>query len=211
MKRTRAQTRLARVLMTVAAAAFVLGLASRAEATSLFERRKKDSLITDSKARAVGDLLTIIIKESSSAKQDTSVERKKESSTDASIKTFFYPSDKHLVKDGQKPAFKWSSKRESSGEGKSDSAAEIETKVTARVIDVQPNGNLLIEATREIEIGGSTLKIVLTGLVRPDDISADNTVESTYIADAKITYEGPMMEVMRRGLLERLMDFFNIF
>jgi len=115
------------------------------------------------------------------------------------------------VKDGEKPAVKWGSKRESSGEGKSDSAAEIETKVTARVIDVQPNGNLLIEATREIEIGGSALKIVLTGLVRPDDIAADNTVESTYIADAKISYEGPMMEVMRRGLLQRLMDFLNIF
>jgi flagellar L-ring protein precursor FlgH len=199
------------VLMIVAAVALITGLVSDAEATSLFERRKKDTLIGDSKAHAVGDLLTIIIKESSSAKQDTSVERKKESSTDASITNFFYPSDRHLVKDGEKPAFKWSSSRASSGEGKSDSSAEIETKVTARVIDVQPNGNLLIEATREIEIGGSTLKIVLTGLVRPDDIAADNTVESTCIADAKITYEGPMMEVMRRGLLERLMDFINIF
>jgi flagellar L-ring protein precursor FlgH len=201
----------ARVAAAVGAAVLVVCVAGRAGATSLFERREKDSLISDNKARAVGDLVTIIIKESSTAKQDTSVERKKESSTDAAITTFLYPSDKHLVKNGEKPTFKWASKRESSGEGKSDSSAEIETKVTARVIDVQPNGNLLIEATREIEIGGSALKIVLTGLVRPDDIAADNTVESTYIADAKITYKGPMMEVMRRGLLERLMDFLNIF
>ena len=83
--------------------------------------------------------------------------------------------------------------------------------MTARVIDVQPNGNLLIEATRQVEIGGSPQKVVLTGVVRPDDIAADNTVESTYIADAKITYEGPMAEVTRRGLLERLMDWINIF
>jgi flagellar L-ring protein precursor FlgH len=194
---------LARVAAAVGAAVLVVCVAGRAGATSLFERREKDSLISDNKARAIGDLVTIIIKESSTAKQDTSVERKKESSTDAAITTFFYPSDKHLVKKGEKPTFKWASTRESSGEGKSDSSAEIDTKVTARVIDVQPK--------REIEIGGSTLKIVLTGLVRPDDIAADNTVESTYIADAKITYKGPMMEVMRRGLLERLMDFLNIF
>ena len=205
------KARVARVAMVIGAAALCVCLAGGAAAASLFERRTKDSLIGDSKARAVGDLVTILIKESSKATQDTSIERKKESSTDASITTFFFPSDKHLVKDGEKPAFKWSSKRESSGEGKSDSSAEIETKVTARVIDVQPNGNLLIEATREIEIGGSALKIVLTGIVRPDDIAADNTVESTFIADAKITYEGPMMEVMKRGLLERLMDFLNIF
>ncbi len=205
------KARVARVAMAIGAAALCACLSSSADAASLFERRTKDSLIGDSKARAVGDLVTILIKESSKATQDTSIERKKESSTDASITTFFFPSDKHLVKDGEKPAFKWSGKRESSGEGKSDSSAEIETKVTARVIDVQPNGNLLIEATREIEIGGSALKIVLTGIVRPDDIAADNTVESTFIADAKITYEGPMMEVMKRGLLERLMDFLNIF
>jgi flagellar L-ring protein precursor FlgH len=202
---------LARAAAAVAIAAFGICLAGRADATSLFERREKDSLIADSKASAVGDLVTIIVKESSTAKQDTSIERKKESSTDAAITTFLFASDKHLVKDGEKPNFEWASTRASSGEGKSDSSAEIETKVTARVIDVQPNGNLLIEATREIEIGGSALKIVLTGLVRPDDIASDNTVESTYIADAKISYEGPMMEVMRRGLLERLMDFLNIF
>jgi len=75
MKRTRAKTTLARLLIPITAAAFVAGLASQAKATSLFERRKKDSLICDSKARAVGDLLTIIIKESSTAMQDTSLER----------------------------------------------------------------------------------------------------------------------------------------
>ena len=70
---------LARAAVAIGLAAFGLCLAGRADATSLFERRKKDSLIGDSKASAVGDLVTIIIKESSTAKQDTSIERKKES------------------------------------------------------------------------------------------------------------------------------------
>jgi flagellar L-ring protein precursor FlgH len=206
MKRTLAQAAVA-----AAAICLLIGLAGPAEATSLFERRAKDSLIADSKARRVGDLLTIIIIEESSASQDTSIERKKASSTDASITTLFWENSKGITHHGDRPKFAWESSRESSGEGKSDSSSTLETKVTARVIDVQPNGNMLIEATRQIEMGGSSLKIVLTGLVRPDDVSADNTVESTYIADAKITYEGPMMEVMKRGLLERLMDFLNIF
>jgi len=201
----------ARVALAIGAVAFVVCLAGRAGATSLFERRKKDSLIGDSKAQAVGDLVTIVIKESATAKQDTSVERKKESTTDASVTSLFYANSKNITHNGDRPSFTWASKRESSGEGKSDTSSELETRVAARVIDVQPNGNLLIEATREIESAGSKQKIVLTGVVRPDDIAADNTVESTYIADAKITYEGPMPEVMKRGLLERLMDWLNIF
>ena len=70
----------------------------------------------------------------------------------------------------------------------------------------QPKGDLLA--------GGFRWRVsqpLVAPLVRPDDVAADNTVESTYIADAKITYEGPMMEVMKRGLLDRLMDFLNIF
>jgi len=202
---------LKRLVIAIGVGACVAGLVESAEATSLFERRKKDSLISDSKARAVGDLVTIVIKEAATAKQDTSVERKKESSTDATVTTLFYENSKNITHNGDRPAFKWSSTRESSGEGKSDTSSELETRVAARVIDVQPNGNLLIEASREIEIAGSTQKIILTGVVRPDDIAADNTVESTAIADAKITYKGPMPEVMKRGLLERLMDFLNIF
>jgi flagellar L-ring protein precursor FlgH len=206
MKRT-----LARAAIMAGAIAMAVGLAGGANATSLFEKRAKDSLIADNKARRVGDLVTIIIKEESAASQDTSIERKKESSTDASITTLFWENSNNLAHKGDRPKFAWESSRESSGEGKSDSSSTLETKVTGRVIDVQPNGNMLVEATRQIEIGGSSLKIVLTGLVRPDDVAADNTVESTYIADAKITYEGPMMEVMKRGLLERLMDFLNVF
>ena len=205
------KVKLARVATLIGAAAFVVCLAGRADATSLFERRTKDSLIGDNKAHAVGDLVTIIIKESATATQDTSAERKKTTSTDASVASLFYPNSKNITHKGDKPSFAWESARSSKGEGKTDTSSDLETRVTARVIDVQPNGNLLIEATREIEIAGSTQKIVLTGLVRPDDISADNTVASTTIADAKITYEGPMPEVMKRGLLERLLDWLNIF
>lgn len=205
------KTKLTHTIMALGAAAFLFGLAARADAASLFEKRTHESLIADRKAGAVGDLVTIIIKETTTASTDASTERKKESKTDATITTFLYPSDKHLVEDGEKPAFAWDSSRESSGAGKSSASTALETRVTARVIDVQPNGNLLIEATREVEIYGSSVKVVLTGVVRPDDVTADNTVESTLIADAKITYQGPMVEVMKRGLLERLMDFLNIF
>jgi flagellar L-ring protein precursor FlgH len=204
-------TKLIRITLIAGAIVFALAAAASAPAASLFDRRKHDSLIADRKAQAVGDLVTIIIKESSTASTSASVERTKESTTDASITTLFWQNSKNITHKGDRPKFAWESSRESSGDGSSDSSSDLETMVTARVIDVQPNGNLLIEATREVEIYGSTIKVVLTGLVRPDDITADNTVESTYIADAKITYDGPMAEVMKRGLLERLMDFLNIF
>ncbi|MBN1916596.1 MAG: flagellar basal body L-ring protein FlgH [Verrucomicrobia bacterium] len=205
------KTKLIPAAIVLGAGVFMFGLASSANAASLFEKRVRDSLIADRKANAVGDLVTIVIQETSKASTDASTERTKESKTDAAITTFLFPSDKRLVKDGEKPAFAWDSSRESSGAGKSSASTTLETRVTARVIDVQPNGNMLIEATREVEIYGSSVKVVLTGLVRPDDVAADNTVESTLIADAKITYQGPLVEVMKRGWLERVMDFLNIF
>ena len=88
----------------------------------------------------------------------------------------------------------------------------LEAKLTARVIDVFPNNTLLIEGSRTIQVDESKLKVILTGVIRPQDIQADNTIKSTYIADAKIEYvEEGLGNVNKFGLLTRLWHWLNIF
>ena len=79
--------------------------------------------------------------------------------------------------------------------------------MTARIVDILPNGNLVIQGNREVRVNHENQIITLTGLVRPRDISADNVVLSTYLADARISYSGSgiINERQRPGWLTRVM------
>jgi flagellar L-ring protein precursor FlgH len=81
--------------------------------------------------------------------------------------------------------------------------------ITARVMDVTPEGNLYIRGTREVKVNNETQYITLTGMIRPEDISPDNTILSSYIADAKIAYagSGSVSDKQRPGWLMRAVDF----
>jgi len=81
--------------------------------------------------------------------------------------------------------------------------------MTAKVVEVLPNGNLVIEGRQTIVINGEEQVIVVSGIVRPQDIEPDNTVLSTYIADATIVYNGtgPIGDAQEPGLLTRLLNW----
>ena len=76
------------------------------------------------------------------------------------------------------------------GSGSTSRAENLKATMTARVIDVLPNGNMLIEGRRNIKVNNEDQEIILEGTVRPRDIGADNVVNSIYIADARISYSG---------------------
>ena len=80
--------------------------------------------------------------------------------------------------------------------------------MTAQVVDVLPNGNLIIEGNREVRVNAENQMITLTGMVRPRDITADNVIQSTYIADARIAYSGTgvLNDRQRPGWFTRVMD-----
>ena len=73
-------------------------------------------------------------------------------------------------------------------------------------MEVFPNGNLLIEGRREITTNEETLIITVSGLVRPEDIGANNTVQSKFLADAKIVYagEGALTEAQKPSVISRI-------
>ena len=76
------------------------------------------------------------------------------------------------------------------------------------VVDVLPNGNLVIEGVHLVTFAGETQYVVLHGLVRPDDIVSNNTILSTNIADARIEFynQGSLTDMQNRGWLSKLYE-----
>ncbi|MGB0716401.1 MAG: flagellar basal body L-ring protein FlgH, partial [Phycisphaerae bacterium] len=97
------------------------------------------------------------------------------------------------------------------GRGDLEREDRLTTRVTAEVIDIKPNGNLVIQARSELRFDEEKSVITITGICRKDDITPDNTILSTQIGDLTIrsNNEGTMHRTTRRGLLTWLIDFVN--
>ncbi len=151
------------------------------------------SLFSDIKAHRVGDIVTISIVESSSASESAATDTSRDSSVRAGVETFL-GFESQLM--GQYENFnssemlKASLANEFQGSGRTVRSGKLTASITARIIEVLPNGNFVIEGRREIEVNHETQYIVISGIVRPEDISRDNIVLSTYISDARIAYSG---------------------
>jgi flagellar L-ring protein precursor FlgH len=173
-----------------------------------------NDLFTDPKARRIGDIITIDIVETSSAfnKADTNTERTSDIS--ASITNFFglENNDNFPTSSGFTPfgtvAGTTSNKFE--GEGETNRSGKLDASISARVTDVFPNGNLKILGSRNITINNEKQYIALTGIIRPRDISSDNTILSTYISDANIIYTGTgvINDRQKPGWLASMLDAF---
>jgi flagellar L-ring protein precursor FlgH len=100
-------------------------------------------------------------------------------------------------------------KNDYSGEGKSSRKGKLKAKMTARITQVLPNGNFLIEGTRIVDVNGERQTTVLTGVIRPQDITPENTVFSYDIADAQISYKGrgSVNTAQRPGIFARFLNW----
>ncbi|PIE70196.1 MAG: flagellin biosynthesis protein FlgH [Deltaproteobacteria bacterium] len=94
------------------------------------------------------------------------------------------------------------------GKGTSDRQGQISASVGARVVAVLPNGNLSIYGRRELQVNREKQLIEVSGILRPQDISATNRIQSVYLADAKIVYSGngPIADKQQPGWLARIVD-----
>jgi flagellar L-ring protein precursor FlgH len=178
------------------------------------------NLFQDLRAHKIGDLVTINIVETSKASKKADTQTGRESSIDAGIDNVLGWENhiKHLTSLGNNkvrnsfdnnPMFKGSITNSFNGTGSTTRDESMTASITARVMDVKPNGNLFIQGTRQIRVNNETQFITISGLIRPVDISPDNTVLSSYIGDAKIEYigRGPVSDKQRPGWLARAVDF----
>ena len=186
-------------------------IAGSASADSLWRTDAAQNMCADKKAHAIGDIVTILVQESSTATKDNNTKTSKETGIDASVATFLYGG--FLAHKGQMPAMKATSKSDFSGGGSINNKEDITARVAVRVIDVLPNKNLVLEGKRQTAFSGETQDVVLRGVVRPDDISANNTVYSYNIADATVTFvnKGSVSNQQKKGWFTRIWDFVGPF
>jgi len=192
----------------VALCALLLPVAAGAQ--SLWRDDLSQPIYADKRASGVGDIVTIVVQETTTTSKNNKTATSKASAMDASIATFLYsPTASGLLTQGkQMPALKYSSKNDFSGGGTIDNSEKIVAYVAAKVIDVLPNQNLVIEGKRETAFGGEQQTILLRGVVRRYDISANNTVYSYNIADASIHIisKGTITDSQRKGWWNRIWD-----
>ena len=169
-----------------------------------FDEANDKSLYTDIKAHKIGDILTVIISENARASNKAKSTTKK--STTASIDggpglgglDFFAP-------------FSMGTQNESEfdGEGRVEKNGSLMAQMTVRVIGINPNGDLVIEGTRILNINNDQETLFLSGIVREKDVTPSNTIYSFQIADAEISYKGKGQshDGSRPGFFTRLINW----
>lgn len=161
----------------------------------------------DRTARAVGDILTVVVVESTSSNVSASTNATKKDSNKVTapfISALKVPLLKDIIGDLSTGA-----DSNVSGSGSSTNSSKLSARISVIVKEVQPNGNMIVEGTRWIKVNKEETNITFTGVVRRDDVSGDNTVQSENVAEAKITNvsKGLIAERQRRGFLTRILDW----
>jgi flagellar L-ring protein precursor FlgH len=179
-------------------------------ADSLWKTETSASMFADKKAHAVGDVLTILIQENNGATRANNTTTSKKSSANASITSFLYgpTASGLLTKAGQYPALNYANDNEFNGGGSINNSETITARLTVRVIDVMPNGNMVVEGRRRTSFSGEKMDAILRGTVRYDDIAANNTLYSYNVADATIQFvsSGTITDTQRKGWFMRVWD-----
>lgn len=179
-------------------------------ADSLWQTGQSRAIVADKRAFSVGDILSIAVQENSTASKDNSTKTARQSAVDASIATFLYsPSSSGLLtKGGKLPAMSFSGKQNFEGSGKINNSEQIVARIAVQVIDVLPNMNMVVEGRRMTAFSGETQEIILRGVVRPADITANNTVYSYNVADATIRFnsKGTVTDNTRKGWFTKIWE-----
>lgn len=168
---------------------------------SLWSNKSPD-LLADRIARRVGDVVTILIIETSSASFSAATNATKNDST--SIAKGLGPILGNLI-----PELKIGANSKVDGRGSTTQAGELNARISVVVKEVFPNGTMLVEGTKSITTNKETQNIMITGLIRKEDVRADNTVLSVNVANAQIKTDGKGMiaQRQRKGVLTWLLDW----
>lgn len=181
----------------------------------------RSSLFEDTKARRLNDLVTIRVVENITSQSTADTKTSRDSSADFGVTDFFGLSTDFniqnlpLLKDYYKgpgaafaPSVKGSGQSDFQGKGDTKREGKLLGTITAKVVEVMPNGNLVVASRKDIVINNEKQILVLTGMIRPEDIATDNTILSNKVADAEIYYvgDGVIQDKQKPGWLVRALD-----
>lgn len=159
------------------------------------------SMFADQKARRPGDLVTIIILERSQASQEAQTSTRQDASVNLGPGTGLLQT---MI-----PLIGASGGDNANARGSTTRGGSIQARMTTRVVEILPSGNMRIEGRQMIVVNGEEQEILVSGVVRPRDIAPDNSVLSTYVADAVITFtgQGPLGDKQEPGILTKLFNW----
>lgn len=154
---------------------------------SLFTQSHSNSLYTDNRARHEGDIITVVLRERTQASKNAKTESKKDSNV------AFEPiniAGRNASIGGNLLQFGSSSNQDFKGDAKANQSNSLVGDISVNVLQVLANGNLVIRGEKWLTLNTGKEYIRLTGVIRPQDVDVNNTVESTKIANARIEYSG---------------------
>lgn len=165
---------------------------------------------------AMNDLVTIIVRESTENRSDATLETTKDTKLEGEISEFpkIQLADLLQMQLGAntfpngRPRVGIEMKKEFEGDGEFQRRDTFVTRLTARIIDVKPNGLLVLEARKYMRTDKETLSLVITGACRSEDIAADNSVLSTNLADLRVVkeHDGEIRKATKKGILTRIFE-----
>jgi flagellar L-ring protein precursor FlgH len=155
-------------------------------------RNGSRAFFKDQRAHQVGDILTVKVKITDKATVENETTRARKGTEDVQIDAFFGRKKLPVFDKVKVPGTMIATDSTASSEGKGtiDRKDEISTNVAGVVTQVLPNGNLVLEGRQEVRVNFEVRELIVAGVVRPEDIESDNTIESTKIAQARIAYGG---------------------
>jgi flagellar L-ring protein precursor FlgH len=154
-------------------------------------RNGSRAFFKDQRAHQVGDILTVKVNITDKANIANDTKRTRANTEDSGVDNFF-GKQKLPVLNSALPTriFTADSASSSEGKGSVDRSEALSTNVAGVVTQVLPNGNLVIEGRQEIRVNFEIRELIVGGVVRPEDIESDNTIDSSKIAQARIAYGG---------------------
>ena len=166
-------------------------IADTYQPNSLYRTSAK-GFFKDERAHRVGDILTVMVTIDDSAQINNNTQRSRNSTNSAGMGGLFGAAFTGIAGASIDPkaAVDFSSGINDAGAGSVNRSEALETSVAAVVTQVLPNGNLVIEGRQEVRVNFEVRDLIVAGIVRPSDIQANNTIPSTKIAEARISYGG---------------------
>ncbi len=155
------------------------------------------------------DLVKVIVLEHTIAEAEGKTNIEKETSLAASIKEFLNFHGRDVTHRGTLPSIKGSAELEIDNEAKTSKKTKLSATIKAEVVEILPNGNLVLEAKKERQINEEKEIITLTGVIDPDDLDATGSIISDDVAQLRIAYtgRGSVSDGQKRGLLSKILTY----
>jgi flagellar L-ring protein precursor FlgH len=175
-------------------------------------RNGSRAFFKDQRAHQVGDILTVKVNITDKANIDNETKRSRDVKEDSGITDFL--GSKTIVNPAKAilpgRILTADSTSQADGKGSVDRKEALQTNIAGVVTQVLPNGNLVIEGRQEIRVNFEIRELIVAGVVRPEDIESDNTIDSNKIAQARIAYggRGQITDVQQSRYGEQLFDVF---